>query len=106
MPVHPKYPHVFSPIKLGPIEIPTRFYFSPHGVALTVGSKPSTDYAAYATARVRDGGCGLVVMSMTVHERGRVFQPSPYLKENIPSFRAMADAVHAAGGKIFGEPWY
>ena len=47
---------------------------------------------------MRPGG----MVDRAVHERGRVFQPSPYLKENIPSFRAMADAVHKAGGKIFG----
>jgi 2,4-dienoyl-CoA reductase-like NADH-dependent reductase (Old Yellow Enzyme family)/thioredoxin reductase len=104
--MHPKYPHIFSPIRLGPVELPNRFFFSPHGVPLTIGSKPSNDLIAYATERVKDGGCGLVVQSLTVHERGRHFQPSPYLEENVPSFLALADAVHEAGGKIFGEVWY
>jgi 2,4-dienoyl-CoA reductase-like NADH-dependent reductase (Old Yellow Enzyme family) len=103
--MHPRYPHVFSPIRLGPIEIPNRFYFSPHGLALTVGTKPSDDLVHYKAARVK-GGCGLVIVSLTVHDRGRHFQPSPYPRENIPSFRALADAVHDAGGKIFGEIWY
>ena len=31
--MHPKYPHVFSPMKLGPVEIENRFYFAPHGVS-------------------------------------------------------------------------
>jgi 2,4-dienoyl-CoA reductase-like NADH-dependent reductase (Old Yellow Enzyme family)/thioredoxin reductase len=104
--VHPKYAHIFSPIRLGPIEIPNRFYFSPHGTALTVGTKPSDDFTAYNVARVKGGGCGLVIASLVVHDRGVIYQPSPYPKENIPSFRAMAEAVHAAGGKIFGQLWY
>jgi 2,4-dienoyl-CoA reductase-like NADH-dependent reductase (Old Yellow Enzyme family) len=104
--MHPRYPRIFSPIKLGPVEIPNRFYFSPHGLALTIGSAPSPDLVAYNAARVRDGGCGLVITSMTVHDRGRHFQPSPYPEENIPAFRALADAVHDAGGKLFGQLWY
>jgi dimethylamine/trimethylamine dehydrogenase len=104
--LHPRYPRIFSPIRLGPVDIPNRFYFSPHGVSLTLGTGPTDDFVHYKTARVRGGGCGLVVVSMTAHERGRHFQPSPYPKESIPAFRALADAVHEAGGKIFGELWY
>ena len=25
-----KYPHVFSPLRLGPVEVPNRIYFAPH----------------------------------------------------------------------------
>jgi 2,4-dienoyl-CoA reductase-like NADH-dependent reductase (Old Yellow Enzyme family) len=103
---HPAYPNIFRPIRLGPIEIPNRFYFSPHGVPLSIGSAPGEDFIAYNVERVKDGGCGLVITSMTVHERGRAFQPSPFLKENIPAFRAMTEALHAAGGRFFGELWY
>ncbi|MFV8819285.1 FAD-dependent oxidoreductase [Haliea sp. E17] len=104
--MHNKYPHVFSPVKLGPVEITNRFYFAPHGTALAVGSKPSQDFAHYKAARVRNGGCGLVIASTVVHERGRIYQPSPFPEENIPDFQAMADEVHAAGGKIFAQLWY
>ena len=58
--VHPKYPNVFSPIRLGPIELPNRFYSSPHAVPMTIGSKPSDDYLHYILARVK-GGCALTV---------------------------------------------
>jgi len=104
--MHSRYPRVFSPIRLGPVEIANRFYFSPHGVALTVGTKPSDDFVHYNAARVRGGGCGLVIVSLVVHERGRHFQASPYPEENIAAFRALADAVHEAGGKMFGQIWY
>ena len=55
---HPKYPNLFTPLQLGPITVPTRFYFAPHGSALTVGSKPADDLIAYSAARVEGGGCG------------------------------------------------
>ena len=103
---HARYPHVFSPARVGPIELANRYYFSPHGVPLTVGCAPSNDLVSYCVERVRDGGCGLVILSCTAHERGRHFQPCPYPETAIPAFRALADAVHAAGGKIFAQIWY
>ncbi|HEV8261234.1 MAG TPA: FAD-dependent oxidoreductase [Burkholderiales bacterium] len=104
--MHPKYPHVFSPITLGPVELRNRFYMSPHAVPMTVGSKPSDDYIHYNVARVKNGGCSLVILTMTMLGRARAFQPSAHPKENIAAFRALADAMHEVGGKIFGEPWY
>ncbi|RYD88855.1 MAG: hypothetical protein EOP61_32790, partial [Sphingomonadales bacterium] len=100
--LHPRYPNIFSPIRLGPIEVPTRFFFGPHGSSLTVGTKPSDDLTAYSTERIRNGGCGLVIVAMAAHERARTRQPSPHPPENIPAFRAFANAVHEAGGKVFG----
>lgn len=103
--MHPKYPRIFSPIKLGPIELSNRFYMSPHSVPMAVGTKPSDDFIHYYVARVK-GGCGLVMLAATLHGRARIFQPSPHPKENIGAFRALADAVHEAGGRIFAEPYY
>lgn len=104
--MHPRYPHVFSPIRLGPVEIPTRFFFAPHGSSLSAGTKPSDDLVAYSVERVSDGGCGLVIVALVQHERGRTQQPSPHPPENIAAFRVMADAIHEAGGKIFGQIFY
>ena len=47
------YPHVFSPISIGPVEVRNRFYLPPHGIhSLTAGGPhgslvPSTDWAHY-----------------------------------------------------------
>lgn len=104
--MHPRYPNVFSPIALGPVEIPNRYFFAPHGSALSAGTKPSDDLVAYSVERVRDGGCGLVIVALVAHERGRTRQPSPHPDENVAAFACMADAVHAAGGRIFGQIFY
>ena len=53
--MHPKYPNVFSPIALGPVEIENRFYFSPHGVSLAIGSEPTNDFPYYSAERVGGG---------------------------------------------------
>jgi 2,4-dienoyl-CoA reductase-like NADH-dependent reductase (Old Yellow Enzyme family)/thioredoxin reductase len=104
--MHPKYPKMFSPIKLGPIEIPNRFYSSPHATPLvTARGGPTQDYINYNVERTK-GGAGLLIVSVSALERSRFVQPSAYPKENIAGYRAFADAVHAAGGKVFGELWY
>lgn len=104
--MHARYPKVFSPIRLGAVELPNRFFFAPHGSALSAGTKPSDDLVAYSSERVRDGGCGLVVVALAMHERGRTRQPSPHEPANIKAFRVLTDVIHDAGGKIFGEPFY
>jgi 2,4-dienoyl-CoA reductase-like NADH-dependent reductase (Old Yellow Enzyme family) len=104
--MHPRYPRVFSPIRLGPVEIKNRFYASPHICPHTTsGGAPSEDFVAYFAERVK-GGCGLVISSMSVPARGRGVLPTPHLKENIPAIRALADAIHRAGGKYIVELWY
>lgn len=100
-----RYPNVFRPIRIGPVEIANRFYQSPHGMPMHVGGKPSDDYLAYAVERAR-GGVGLLMVSMTIPERARSVQPSPSSRDNIAALRAVADAVHAAGARIFVEPFY
>jgi 2,4-dienoyl-CoA reductase-like NADH-dependent reductase (Old Yellow Enzyme family) len=44
--MHQKYPNVFKPIKVGPVQLPNRYYFSPHGLPLTAGCGPSNDLVA------------------------------------------------------------
>lgn len=104
--MHPTYPNLFNPIQLGPVEVPNRFFFAPHGSSLAAGTKPSDDLIAYSAERVKDGGCGLVIVALAQHERGRTQQPSPHPPENIAAFRVLADAIHDAGGKIFGQIFY
>ena len=101
-----RYPLTMRPIALGPVEVRNRFYLSPHGVGYSVGYEPSDVFAAYYEARAR-GGCGLLFHSMSVlakRSRGALITPS--LGRTIPSFRAVADAVHAHGSAIIGQIHY
>ena len=100
-----RYPHVFSPIKLGPVEIKNRFYFSTHGNPYVVGSGPSDSFAYYYGARAA-GGCGLSSHSLSVMPGRGGLGVTPYLQESLPSFRAVAQVVHDNGGKIFGDLHY
>ncbi len=109
-----KYPHVFEPIALGPVTVPNRIYFSPHGIALHAGSRmasdvkvPSKSRVGYFAERAR-GGTGLIMHSSIIGPfavQDPVAETSG-LEEAIPDFAAVADAVHEHGSKIMAEIWY
>jgi 2,4-dienoyl-CoA reductase-like NADH-dependent reductase (Old Yellow Enzyme family)/pyruvate/2-oxoglutarate dehydrogenase complex dihydrolipoamide dehydrogenase (E3) component len=96
-----KYPHVFQPIRLGPIDVSNRFYFAPHGIPLTTESSPSDDAVYYFGARSA-GGVGLIIHSMAIGGRqiGRI---SPLAESRVDSFAALAQRVHDDGAKIFAQ---
>src|SRR5262249_44593908 len=100
-----KYPHVFSPVKIGPVEVKNRFYFSPHGNPYNVGGAPSDAFAHYYAERAA-GGCGLLFHALAVIPRRGGLGITPYLEETIPSFTVVADMVHRHGAKIFGQLHY
>jgi len=103
--MHPRYPHLFSSFRLGPVALKNRFYSSPHAVPMNLLGKPTHDFVAYNVARAR-GGCGLIILSMAVNDRQRFFLPNIQPKDHVAAFRTLADALHRAGAKVFGEPWY
>ena len=57
---HPRYPHLFSPIEVGPVTIPNRIIRSAHGTLLS-GEK----LIAYHEARAR-GGVGMSTLEATI----------------------------------------
>ena len=103
-----RYPHVFTPIRIGPVEVKNRFYMPPHGLGLVTGGPkggaiPTDAYVSYYAERAA-GGVGLIMTALTTFPRdGRA---CPLYEESIPHFRAVADAVHAHGTKIFGQLSY
>jgi len=104
--MHHKYPNVFSPIRIGPVEIPNRFYSSPHVQPMTTAEgAPTQDLIEYILERIR-GGVGLVNLSMTLPHRCNLVQPSPAHDPNMPALRALSDAIHGEDGRIFAELYY
>ena len=99
-----RYPHVFSPIEVGPVTVDNRIYFPPHGNPLSSGGAPSADFAYYYAERAA-GGCGLVIQSLPVlpNQMGR---QCPYYEEAVPSFKSVANLVHENGARIFGQLHY
>jgi 2,4-dienoyl-CoA reductase-like NADH-dependent reductase (Old Yellow Enzyme family) len=99
--VSASYPHVFSPIQLGPVEVPNRFFFAPHGTPLTADNSPSDDAVYYFGERA-NGEVGLIIHSLSVGTR-QLARISPQYESRVESFATLADHVHERGTKIFGQ---
>lgn len=110
-----KYPNVFAPISLGPVDIHNRIYMPPHGVPLDVtvpgygpNGMPAAELAYYYGERAQ-GGVGLIFHSTLVAPFAAwpgTPSSSPILPGALPSYAAVADKVHADGAKIMAQIWY
>jgi 2,4-dienoyl-CoA reductase-like NADH-dependent reductase (Old Yellow Enzyme family) len=109
-----RYPHVFQPLRIGPIEVRNRIYMGPHGTPMdapTPGREayhvPATDTAYYFAERAA-GGVGLIFHSMqaVIGPRHHTYNQMPTPPEAVPSYRRVAELVHAEGAKIMAQIWY
>lgn len=101
------FQHLFTPIKIGSMEIPNRVFMSPHGVlGLRVGSD---EQAGYFEARAK-GGVGFMgialnlVMPVAGIYPGFLFDA--YSPDVIPHLAKIGKAVHKHGTKVFMQCIY
>ena len=100
-----KYPNLFSPMKIGTLEIRNRVVMTPMGCSMAnVDGSPSEQMIAYYTARAR-GGVGLICTEITrvrdLDGVGETAQLSVSKNSVIPGLTKLADSVHRQGAKIF-----
>lgn len=104
--VNPGYPTLFSPFSIGRVELRNRVVFQPHFTALGhLDGMPSDDQVAYHEERAR-GGVGLIILeSMAIHPTGKMSRRfvNAWDPAVVPGLRAIADAVHRHGAKLFGQ---
>ncbi len=98
-----KYNSMFQPIQIGPITVPNRFVVPPMGnnFANTDGTL-SEKSKNYYEARAK-GGFGLITIESSVvynKSKGGPRKPCLFSDDSIASFKAVADACHAAGAKV------
>jgi 2,4-dienoyl-CoA reductase-like NADH-dependent reductase (Old Yellow Enzyme family) len=100
-----RFPSLFSPAKIGAIELKNRVIFGPHGTTLGHDGKVTDDLIAYHEARAR-GGAGLIILeSATVHETYAFPQQFIYLgsDECIPGISKLVATCHQHDCKVFGQ---
>ena len=100
-----RYPHVFSPLLVGNVELRNRIFVPAHTTSYGDDNLPTDRHLAYHQARAA-GGVGLIIFeAIRVHRSslGRIQGVNGYERECIPRFRKVADAVHAEGAKLFGQ---
>ncbi|WP_043511160.1 MULTISPECIES: NADH:flavin oxidoreductase [unclassified Actinoplanes] len=99
---------LFTPYKIGDIDLANRFVMAPMTRQFSPGGVPGEDVAAYYARRAPH--VGLIVTEGTY-----VDHPSAGSSDRVPRFygadalagwRAVAEAVHAAGGRIVPQLWH
>ncbi len=100
-----RYPRLFSPITLGPVQLRNRIVFSAHLTNYAEDGHPSAQHAAYYARRAA-GGTGLII----TEEHSTHPTDWPYEKlihgfhpSVIPGYQAITNAVHAHGTPIFAQ---
>jgi 2,4-dienoyl-CoA reductase-like NADH-dependent reductase (Old Yellow Enzyme family)/NADPH-dependent 2,4-dienoyl-CoA reductase/sulfur reductase-like enzyme len=109
-----RYPSVFRPLRIGPIEVANRMFMGPHGIPLeapTPGQEayktPSAEAAHYFAERAA-GGVALVFHSQKLGPVAYFnwFSATPWFEEAIPSYVRIAEMVHAHGTRIMAQIHY
>ena len=94
---------LFSPLRLGPVELANRIVSTAHQTTLVADHLPTDDFVAYHEARAR-GGAGLIVLEATApHPSGilTAHELAGYLPEMAEAYRRVAAAVQPHGTQLF-----
>ena len=104
-----RYPHLLSPLRVGPITLTHRAIMSAHGMGLGSGGPGVSDrYKAYLVERARGGAAMIGIESAPVHRT--TFSRSLVIRLDqdgcIASLAALATEVHAAGSLLAITLWH
>jgi N-ethylmaleimide reductase len=97
---------LLEPARLGPYLLKNRIVMSPMTRNRSPGEVPNRLNAEYYAQRA---GAGLIVTESTAispQGLGWIDSPGIYSREQIIGWRAVTDAVHARGGRIFVQLWH
>ena len=100
-------PSLFQPYRLGALELPNRVVMAP----LTRNRALAGNVAAPLSAHyyVQRAGAGLIIAEgsqVSPMGQGYLATPGIHSPEQVAAWRAVTDAVHEAGGRIFLQLWH
>src|SRR6476620_7600265 len=104
-----KFPHLFSPLKIGPYPPRHRVALAPltRMRAAKPGLSPRPLNAEYYAQRTTPGGLLIAEASPVMATGfGSPGVPGIYTEQQIAGWREVVDAVHARGGVIFLQLWH
>ena len=99
------FPHLFSPLTIGPLTVKNRLFSTGHMTMMIDGGVPNEDFVAYHEARAA-GGTGLIITEAArIHASTSVSDLAiDGSNDNcIAAYAKTADVVHAHGCAIFGQ---
>ncbi len=99
------FPRLFSPLRLGSLQVRNRIFSSGHDTVMAERGLVSDRLIAYQQARAA-GGVGLIVVQVAaVHPTAEYTSHALGAWDDacIPGFRRLAEVVHAEGAGIIGQ---
>ncbi len=102
------FPHLFTPITIGKVEIRNRILSTGHDTTLPTDGMVNDALIAYHEARAK-GGAGLIVVQVAgVHDSARYTTHILMATGDacIRGYRKLAETVHRHGAKIFGQVFH
>jgi N-ethylmaleimide reductase len=98
---------LFSPTKLGALELANRIVMAP--VTRSRMGEDGAPNELHATYYAQRATAGLIISEATnisAQGRGYAMTPGIWTEEQVAGWRKVTDAVHAAGGKIVAQLWH
>jgi N-ethylmaleimide reductase len=98
---------IFSPFRLGPLELPNRVVMAP--MTRNRAGPGNVPTALNATYYAQRAGAGLIVAEASqVSPQGLGYPATPgiHSAEQVAGWRLVTGAAHAAGGRIFLQLWH
>ncbi len=98
----PSYPTLFSPLAVGPLTLPNRIVMGSMHTRLESAPDAAKRLAAFYAERARGGTALVITGGWSPNAAGRMSEDAGVLDrtEQLPLHRALADAVHAEGGRV------
>ncbi len=100
-----QFPNLFSPLRIGRVEVANRISFSAHLTNLADDGLPSDRLMHYLAARAR-GGAGLIITEeQSVHPTDRAYEHliEAFRPQVVPGYQKITRAVHAYETRIFAQ---
>ena len=101
-----RYPHLFSPLEIGPVTVRNRIMQTAHVKLFTLDGIDSERNIAYQVERAKGGAGLLITGNRLVHPTSTTGMPRfsyQYLKGGLELDRRLTSAVHAHGAAIFTQ---
>lgn len=98
---------LFEPARLGPYCLKNRIVMAP--LTRSRASEKGVPTPLMATYYAQRASAGLIItegVNISPQARGYAFTPGIYDNDQIAGWRAIVDAVHAQGGRIFSQLWH
>jgi N-ethylmaleimide reductase len=100
-------PTLFDPLRVGEIELDNRIVMAPMTRSRADDAGVQAPYAAeYYRQRASAGLVITEATNVSPLAKGYVRTPGIYTAEQVESWRAVADAVHARGGRVFMQVFH